>query len=271
MRWGQGSLQEIDHVPFVAPLTRSARTVESTADIPGALDEAFAAAVGPPSGPTFVDFPLDHVFMESDVDADSPAKLLDHRSLPAADGVERAIELLKGAERPAIMAGTGLYWAHGEDALRALAEELRIPVFVNGLGRGCIPADHELAFSRARGKGLKGADVALVVGVPMDFRLGFGGSFGDDTQIVLLDSAEPDRRPPRDPALELYGGIPPRSTPCGKARPVAPTARPGWLPCARPRTRSAPASRPTSTTSARRCIRCASTTSCARCSTATRS
>ncbi len=208
MRWGQGSLQEIDHVPFVAPLTRSARTVESTADIPGAMDEAIAAAVGPPSGPTFVDFPLDHVFMESDVDADAPAELLDHRSLPAAEGVERAIELLKGAERPAIMAGTGLYWAHGEDALQALAEELRIPVFVNGLGRGCIPADHELAFSRARGQGLKGADVALVVGVPMDFRLGFGGSFGDETQIVLIDSAEPDRKPPRQPALQLYGGIP---------------------------------------------------------------
>ena len=208
MRWGQGSLQEIDHVPFVAPLTRSAQTVESTSGIPGALDHAFAAAVGPPSGPTFVDFPLDHVFMESEVDADSPVSPLDHRSLPAADGVERAIELLKGAERPAIMAGTGLYWAHGEDALRALAEELRVPVFVNGLGRGCIPADHELAFSRARGRGLKEADVALVVGVPMDFRLGFGGSFGEDTQIVLLDSAQPDRRPPREPALELYGGIP---------------------------------------------------------------
>ena len=208
MRWGQGSLQEIDHVPFVAPLTRSARTVESTAEIPAALDEALATAQGPPSGPTFVDFPLDHVFMESDVDADSPAELLDPRSLAAAEGVERAIELLKGAERPAIMAGTGLYWAHGEDALRALAEDLRIPVFVNGLGRGCLPADHELAFSRARGKGLKEADVAVVVGVPMDFRLGFGGSFGDETQIVLLDSARTDRRAPREPAVELYGGIP---------------------------------------------------------------
>ena len=106
------------------------------------------------------------------------------------------------------MAGTGLYWAHGEDALRALAEELTIPVFVNGLGRGCLPADHELFFSRARGKGLKEADVAIVVGVPMDFRLGFGASFGEDTKIVLLDSAEPDRKPPRDAEVELYGGIP---------------------------------------------------------------
>jgi acetolactate synthase-1/2/3 large subunit len=208
MRWGQGSLQEIDHVPFVAPLTRSAHTVESTADIPGSLDTAFAAAQGPPSGPTFVDFPLDHVFMESDVDADAPAQALDHLALPAAEGAERAIELLRGAERPVIMAGTGLYWAHGEDALRALAEELGVSVFVNGLGRGCLPADHELFFSRARGKGLKESDVALVVGVPMDFRLGFGQSFGEDTQIVLLDSARTDRRPPREPTVELYGGIP---------------------------------------------------------------
>ncbi len=207
MRWGQGSLQEIDHVPFVAPLTRSAATVGSTADIPAAVDSAFAAAQGPPSGPAFVDFPMDHVFTESDVDADAEAARVDHLGIPAASGTEKAIELLRGAARPVIMAGTGLYWAHAEDALRALAEELTIPVFVNGLGRGCLPADHDLFFSRARGKGLKEADVAIVAGVPMDFRLGFGSSFGDDTQIVLLDSAEPERTPPRDAAVELYGGI----------------------------------------------------------------
>ena len=51
------------------------------------------------------------------------------------------------------MAGTGLYWGHGEGELRALAEALGIPVFLNGMGRGCLPADHELAFSRARGDG----------------------------------------------------------------------------------------------------------------------
>ena len=87
------------------------------------------------------------------------------------------------------MAGSGLYWGHGEEELRALAEALGIPVFLNGLGRGCLPADHELAFSRARGTALKGADVALVIGVPMDFRLGFGASFGEETKIVRLDVA----------------------------------------------------------------------------------
>src|SRR5436309_83125 len=69
MRWGQGSLQEIDHVPFVAPVTKSARTVASTADIPTALDEAFTAALTPHYGPTFVDFPLDYVFRELEGEA----------------------------------------------------------------------------------------------------------------------------------------------------------------------------------------------------------
>src|SRR5205085_3814033 len=105
---------------------------------------------------------------------------------PAAD-VERAAALLRGARRPVIMAGTNLYWGRGERALLELVEALRIPVFLNGLARGCVPADHELFYSRARSHALKGADVALVVGVPMDFRLGFGASFGQETQIVTLD------------------------------------------------------------------------------------
>ena len=208
-RWGMGSLQEIDHVPFVAPVTKLARTAEATAAIPALVDEALAAALTPPSGPTFIDFPMDQVFMESDVDADAPASLPDPAGMPAPDGdaLDRAVELLRSASRPVVMAGTGLYWAHGENALRALCEELSVPVFLNGLARGCIPADHPMFFSRARGAGLKGADVALVVGVPMDFRLGFGGSFGDETQIVVIDSARPDREPPREVAAELYGGV----------------------------------------------------------------
>ena len=80
-------------------------------------------------------------------------------------------------------------------------------MFLNGLARGCVPADDELFFSRARSQALKGADVALVVGVPMDFRLGFGGAFGEDTEIVVIDAAEPERDHPRAVAAECYGAI----------------------------------------------------------------
>ena len=208
-RWGMGSLQEIDHVPFVSPLTKLARTAEATSDIPGLVDEALAAAMTPPSGPTFLDFPMDQVFMEADVDADGAAALPDPTDLPAADGgqIDRAVDLLRGAERPVVMAGTGLYWARAEEQLRSLCEELQIPVFLNGLARGCVPADHPQFFSRARGTGLKGADVALVVGVPMDFRLGFGGSFGDETELIVIGSSPPEGEHPRPVAAELYGSV----------------------------------------------------------------
>ena len=92
--------------------------------------------------------------------------------------------------------------------MRELSEALGIPVFLNGLARGCLPADHPNFYSRARSAALKDADVALVMGVPMDFRLGFGGSFGEDTQLVQIDSADPGRTAPRELAGELYGGFP---------------------------------------------------------------
>ena len=209
MRWGQGSLQEIDHVPFVRPLTKSAATALATADIPSLVDEALAESLRPHSGPTFVDFPLDVVFMESEAPSET-AELSDPAAGPGADAdaIERAAARLREAERPVIMAGTNLYWGHGEDALRELAEALGVPVFLNGLARGCLPADHELFFSRARSAGLKGADVALVIGVPMDFRPGFGGSFGEETEILVADVAESERDHPRPVAAELYGALP---------------------------------------------------------------
>jgi acetolactate synthase-1/2/3 large subunit len=204
LRWGQGSLQEIDHVPFVRPLCKLATTAQSTAEIPGLVDEALAASLTPHSGPTFLDFPLDYVFMSAADELGEPGET---RAVAAdARELERAAALLSEAERPVIMAGTDLYWGRGERALLELAETLRIPVYLNGLARGCVPADHELFFSRTRAQGLGEADVALVIGVPMDFRLGFGGSFGEQTQIVAIDVAEPGRRHPREPAAELYGG-----------------------------------------------------------------
>jgi acetolactate synthase-1/2/3 large subunit len=204
MRWGSGSLQEIDHLPFVAPLVKSAETVKDPAQIAAVTAAALDLAAAAPSGPTFVDYPLDVVFTEAEVEI--PALAEAGAAQPAA-GVEEAAALLVAAERPAIMAGTGLYWGRGEEELRALAEALGIPVFLNGLGRGCLPADHELAFSRARGTALKGADVALVVGVPMDFRLGFGGSFGEETKIVRLDVAPNALVANRAPEVDLVGDV----------------------------------------------------------------
>ena len=204
LRWGSGSLQEIDHLPFVAPLVKSAETVKQPEAIAARTAAALDLALEAPGGPTFVDYPLDVVFTEAEPDIPAPPQ--EGAAQPAA-GVEEAAALLAGAERPVVMAGSGLYWGHGEGELRALAEALGIPVFLNGLGRGCLPADHELAFSRARGAGLGGADVALVIGVPIDFRLGFGGSFGEETKLIRLDVAPNELTANRAPQVDMVGDV----------------------------------------------------------------
>ncbi len=208
-RWGQGSLQEIDHVPFVRPLVKLAATPGGTSEIAGLVDEAMRAAVRPHSGPAFVDFPLDQVFMEAAEDEPFPPLPEPWRGAGAeASAIDRATALLREAERPVIMAGTGLYWGRGETQLLALAQAFGIPVFLNGLGRGCVPADHELFFSRTRGQALAEADVALVIGVPLDFRLGFGAAFAPDAEVIVIDVAESQRDYPRPVSAELYGALP---------------------------------------------------------------
>jgi acetolactate synthase-1/2/3 large subunit len=204
LRWGSGSLQEIDHLPFVSPLVKSAETVKDPGLIAPVTAAALDRAAAAPSGPTFVDYPLDVVFTEGELEL---PPVPEAREAQPAAGVEAAAAMLAGATRPAIMAGTGLYWGRGEQELRALVEALGIPVFLNGLGRGCLPADHELAFSRTRGTALQGADVALVIGVPMDFRLGFGGSFGEETRIVRLDVAPNALTRNRAPDVDLVGDV----------------------------------------------------------------
>src|ERR1700744_3714268 len=207
-RWGMGALQEIDHVPFVAPLTRFAATAPSAEAVSGLIDDALGATVGAPSGVAFIDFPMDHVFSVA-ADTGRPGALTTspEPSLPDGDALDRAVGLLAAAQRPVIMAGTNVWWGHAEAALLRLAEERRIPVLMNGMARGTVPADHPLAFSRARSKALGEADVAVVIGVPMDFRLGFGGVFGPDTQLIVADRVQPDRGHPRPVAAELYGDL----------------------------------------------------------------
>lgn len=207
-RWGMGSLQEIDHIPFVAPLSRFAATAQSAADAGRLIDEALRAAVGAPSGVGFVDFPMDHVFSASEDDGRAGA-LHTLPPAPVADGaaLDRAAALLARAQRPVIMAGTNVWWGHGETALRRLADQRQIPVLMNGMARGVVPADHPLAFSRARSRALSEADVAVVVGVPMDFRLGFGNVFGPDTALIVVDRAQPEREHPRPLAASAYGDL----------------------------------------------------------------
>ncbi len=90
-------------------------------------------------------------------------------------------------------------------------------MYLNGQARGCVPADHELFFSRTRSMALRSRRRGAGIGVPMDFRLGFGGAFTRRPQIVVVDVAPPERAHPRPVAVECYGALPPRSPACANA------------------------------------------------------
>ena len=187
-RWGAGSLQELDHVPIVASITKTAGTAPSSEQIPGLVDASLRAARTPHRGPAFVDVPLDAWGTASVTLPDPPRPAELAGAAPDADAIAAVAKLVAEADRPVLMVGADVFWARGEDALRAFAEAARLPVFANGLGRGLLPADHELAFSRVRGAAFAESDLVVVAGAPLDFRLGFG-RFGDARVVHLADSA----------------------------------------------------------------------------------
>jgi acetolactate synthase-1/2/3 large subunit len=186
-RWGQGSLQELDHVPIVDSVTKLALTAEDTGSMAAFTDAALAAADTAHRGPTFVDYPMDTLFGEATVEyvPTSPGRPAEPDPMQLA----RAAALLAEAHQPAAIAGTDVHLGEATDALLEFVESNQIPTFVNGLGRGCLPADHQLAFSRTRGLLKSAADVVVVIGTALDFRLSFG-RFGEAKVIHLVDSPE---------------------------------------------------------------------------------
>jgi acetolactate synthase I/II/III large subunit len=183
-RWGAGSLQELDHVPIVASITKRAATVTDGSKAALMVHEAAVAAVTPHRGPVFLDFPLD-VF--GPADGDLPDQVTVTGRDPDPDAVTAIGTLVARAERPAFIVGSDVYWDGAWEALARAVEELRVPCYFNGLGRGCLPADHELAFLRTRGLLKKEADLVVVIGTPLDFRLAFG-RFGSAKVAHIVDS-----------------------------------------------------------------------------------
>jgi acetolactate synthase I/II/III large subunit len=177
-RWGSGSLQEIDQPPILAPITKQARTLHTADDVLEGVHEAFVAAGSPHRGPTFVDIPLDEFF--NNASGPLPTGKPNRGGEPDGDAITEIAELLAAASRPVLILGTDV-WADGaEEAALRFVESAGIPTITNGMGRGLVPGGHPLLVTRARGQALGGSDLVVVVGTPLDFRLGYGVFGGDD-------------------------------------------------------------------------------------------
>jgi thiamine pyrophosphate-dependent acetolactate synthase large subunit-like protein len=177
-RWGSGSLQELDQPPIVASITKSARTIATAAEVTAGFDEAFRLAGSSHRGPVFVDVPMDEFFNQAS--AVVPTGGRGRGAEPDGDALERIGHLLADAQRPVLVLGTDV-WADGAElAALELVESVGIPTITNGMGRGIVPGGHPLLVTKARGPALNGADVVVVVGTPLDFRLGYGVFGGKD-------------------------------------------------------------------------------------------
>jgi len=177
-RWGMGSLQELDHPPLLEPVTKVARTVHQVSEIAGAVDEAFTVAASPHRGPVFLDVPMDAFFDKATVGRPSPADR--RRTEPDGEALEKVAGLLAGAARPVLVLGTDV-WADGaEEAALRFVEDAGVPAVTNGMARGVVPGGHPMLVTKARGTAFGRSDLVVVVGTPLDFRLGYGTFGGKD-------------------------------------------------------------------------------------------
>jgi len=191
-RWGTGSLQELDQPPILASVTKAARTIHTASEVADGMHEAFTLAGTSHRGPVFLDVPMDELFNTAEVVR--PPVEAHRRTEPDGEALAEIAELLGSASRPVLVLGTDV-WADGaEAAALRLVEQVGIPVITNGMGRGVVPGGHPLLVTKARGTAFGGCDLAVVVGTPLDFRLGYGVFGGRDgaapARVVhLADSA----------------------------------------------------------------------------------
>jgi len=187
----RGSLQEMEQVDLFHRISKWSDRVPTPELVPSYLAKAFRVALSGRPGPVFLELAWDVLCNGVEDDA---ARLPTHyrtTARQAADPqrIEQALAMLKKAERPAIIAGSSIYWDQAWDPLREFCEVAQFAVYLNGSGRGCLAPDHPLFFQHTRKQAISTADLVFVVGTPFDFRLNYGSepTFGAASKIVQVD------------------------------------------------------------------------------------
>jgi len=187
---GKGSLQEMEQVDLFTRITKWSDRIPSPDRVPTYLAKAFRTMLTGRPGPVFLEVPWD--VLSNGVEESEAPLPVSYRTRARQPGdpafVDRAGELLSASARPVIVAGSSIHWDDAAAPLAAFAERLGAPVYLNGAGRGCLPADHPHFFSQTRKDALGEADVVVIAGTPLDFRLGYGAGIAETAKIVQIDS-----------------------------------------------------------------------------------
>ncbi|HVK76238.1 MAG TPA: thiamine pyrophosphate-binding protein [Kofleriaceae bacterium] len=241
---GRGSLQDIDQLSIMKPLTKWATTIKAVPAIAQTIERAIAIATSGVPGPVFVEVPVDLLYPEEMVRQmyakevglgkgkglaaralelyvkghlyrQFKAPVLPELDLPevklpslrtATDSIASAARAVRNAERPVLVVGSQAMVGVREPARVAAAlGELGAPVYLAGSARGLLGRHSDLQFRHARGNALKEADVAVVCGFPFDFRLGYGRTIGRATVVTAnLSAAEMKKNRRPQVAVEMH-------------------------------------------------------------------
>jgi len=188
---GAGNLQEAPHLELMSPVTKYSAAVYDSWRLGEVMYDAFQAATMPRTGPAYIDLPMDVQLSRMSVKSLPPLRQLSKlsRQLPDPDLIKEIAVKISKAKQPVVMAGTGAYWGRSEKALSEFLDTSKIPVYLNGMGRGLLGKNHLHQIYGGRKQALQGADLVLLLGVDIDFRLGFGqeGVFHREATLIQVD------------------------------------------------------------------------------------
>src|SRR6058998_1192127 len=189
--FGMDAFQEVDQLALYKPITKWATRILDAKRIPDVVATAFRQATSGRPGPVFLDLPGDVL---GEVVEESSVPMPAHwRPAPRAHGdpaaITEAIALLSRAERPLLIAGSGVWWSDAGAALQSFVETAGIPFYTTPLSRGAIPEDHGLAFLFARVRAFAEADVILNVGTRFNYVIQFGRPprWAADVKVIQVD------------------------------------------------------------------------------------
>src|SRR5215510_1498403 len=206
---GMEAFQEIDQLAVFKPVTKWAERCYDAKRIPDVVASAFRQATSGRPGPVYIDMPgdvLGEKVEESSVKY-APAWKPSPRTLGDTGAVKEAIALLAKAERPLVIAGSGVWWSDGAAALQAFVEATGIPFYTKPISRGLIPEDHSLSFLNARSTAFTEADVLLAVGTRFDWMIQFGRPprFGANVKVIHVDVNPAELGHNRDVDVPIVG------------------------------------------------------------------
>ena len=236
---GRGSLQDIDQVPVVKPHVKAVFAPTTVPDLVGAVEEAFRIAPMGVPGPVFVEAPVDLLYGEDmvrswyedfaprgDGVADRAIRLYlkhhadrlfskktrrltpsSHREVPppASAQIARAHAMLSEAKRPVMVLGSDVVSTPSRAVEVAKAvRRLGVPVFLSGMARGLLGTDHMLQLRHKRRAALKEADLVLLGGMPLDFRMDYGRAIGRRTKVISVGRDRASLRKNRRPTMAAH-------------------------------------------------------------------